>query len=63
MKRERKEIQELTTDNKIGDEGARTMSETLKGNTTLTELYLRGEEEERRGREKEKRERRMNDRK
>ena len=28
------------TDNKIGDSGANKISETLKVNTTLTELYL-----------------------
>ena len=28
------------TDNKIGDEGAIQISESLKTNTTLTELYL-----------------------
>ena len=43
------------TDNKIGDEGAKAMSEMLKVNTTLTSLDLRGEEEKR-GREKEKKE-------
>ena len=31
--------------NEIGDEGAKSMSETLKVNTTLTELFLSGEEE------------------
>ena len=34
------------TDNKVGDEGAKAMSEVLKVNTTLTSLRLRGEEEE-----------------
>ena len=33
------------TDNEIGDEGAETMSEMLKVNTTLTSLNLRCEEE------------------
>ena len=33
------------TDNGIGDEGAKTMSEILKVNTTLKELDLGGEEE------------------
>ena len=33
------------TDNWIGDEGARSMSETLKVNTALTALNLWGEEE------------------
>ena len=28
------------TDNRIGDEGANKISESLKVNTTLTELYL-----------------------
>ena len=35
------------TENGIGDEGAKAMSEMLKVNTTLTSLDLRGEEEER----------------
>ena len=30
----------IWTDNKIGDEGARMISESLKINTTLTELNL-----------------------
>ena len=50
------------TDNEIGDEGAKALSEMLKVNTTLTSLDLSGEEE-RKGKEKEKREkRRMDDR-
>ena len=32
------------TDNKIGDEGASAISESLKINTTLTELNLRCDE-------------------
>ena len=32
------------TDNDIGDEGARMISESLKINTTLTELYLESDE-------------------
>jgi len=32
--------------NYIGDEGASKISETLKVNTTLTELYLNGDEQE-----------------
>jgi len=32
------------TDNKIGHEGASNISESLKVNTTLTELYLGGDE-------------------
>ena len=32
------------TDNGIGDEGAKAMSEMLKVNTTLTSLNLEGEE-------------------
>ena len=31
--------------NRIGDEGAKLMSETLKKNTTLTSLDLSGKEE------------------
>ena len=47
------------TDNEIGDEGAKAMSEMLKVNTTLSTLYLGGEEQKR----KERRERkRVNDR-
>ena len=48
--------------NEIRNEGAKALSEMLKVNTTLRWLDLGCEEEERRGREKEKRERRMNDR-
>ena len=48
------------TDNEIGVEGARTMSEMLKVNTTLTTLDLAGEEERKRER-RERKERRMND--
>ena len=45
------------TDNDIGNEGAKSMSEALKSNTTLTSLNLWSEEEEReREREREKRE-------
>ena len=33
-------INEIWTANKIGDEGARMLSESLKTNTTLTELDL-----------------------
>ena len=33
------------TDNGIGDEGAKAMSEMMKVNTTLTSLNLSGEEE------------------
>ena len=47
------------TDNGIGDEGAKSMSEAMKSNTTLTSLDLECEEEERE-REREKREM-MND--
>ena len=35
------------TANGIGNEGAKSMSEALKSNTTLTSLDLCGEEEER----------------
>ena len=46
------------TDNKIGDEGAKAMSEMLKVNTTLTTLNLSCEEErkERRERKRKKKE-------
>ena len=49
------------TDNEIGDEGAKAMSEMLKVNKTLNELNLECEEERKEREEKEK-ERRMNDR-
>ena len=42
------------TGNGIGDEAAKSMSETLKNNTTLTSLNLGSEEEGKREREKEK---------
>ena len=42
------------TGNEIGVEGAKTMSEMLKVNTTLTSLDLGREEEKRKGKEKEK---------
>ena len=42
------------TDNKIGVEGAKSVSEMLKSNTTLTSLNLSGEKEEKmRNRKKE----------
>ena len=37
-------INELWTDNRIGAEGARMISEGLKINSTLTELNLYGDE-------------------
>ena len=37
-------INEIWTDNNIGDEGARMISEGLKCNSTLTTLYLGGDE-------------------
>ena len=43
-------------DKKIGDEGAKAMSEMLKVNTALKELYLISEEE-RKGRRERKRKR------
>ena len=49
------------TGNKIGDEGAKTLSEMLTVNTTLTSLNLWGEEEERKGKRKKREKRRMND--
>ena len=42
------------TDNKIGTEGAKSMSEMLKVNTTLTSLDLSCEEERRKERERRK---------
>ena len=50
------------TGNRIGVEGAKSMSETLKVNTTLTSLNLCGEKEEKKGKGKEQREVRKNDR-
>ena len=44
------------TENGIGDEGAIALSETLKVNTTLTELYLHGEKKEKRKRTRKKNE-------
>ena len=49
------------TDNEIGAEGAKAMSEMLKVNSTLTTLNL-WSEEERKEREEKERERRKNDR-
>ena len=49
------------TANRIGDEGAKAMSEMLKVNTTLTTLDLWREEERKREKRK-KRERRNNNR-
>ena len=42
------------TGNGIGDEGAKSLSEMLKSNTTLTSLNLNGEEEERKRKRNEK---------
>ena len=50
------------TGNKIGDEGAKAMSEMMKVNTTLKELYLKREEEGKKGKRKEQEEERMNNR-
>ena len=49
------------TENRIGAEGAKAMSEMLKVNTTLTELNL-GCEEERKEREEKEKKRRKNNR-
>ena len=48
------------TDNMIGDEGAKALSEMLKVNTTLTSLNLGCEEERKKGKIK-KEGKRMND--
>ena len=37
------------TDNRIGDEGAKALSEVLKANTTLKKLYLGSEKNEKEG--------------
>ena len=50
------------TGNEIGDEGAKSMSEMMKVNSTLTTLNLGGEEERKEREERKKRERRKNDR-
>ena len=51
------------TGNRIGDEGAKAMSEMMKVNSTLTSLNLWGEEEKKREEKEEKeKERRKNDR-
>ena len=42
------------TDNDIGVEGTKALSEMLKKNTTLTSLDLSGDEEERRGKRERK---------
>ena len=42
------------TENGIGDEGAKAVSEMMKVNSTLTELYLESEEERKEREEKEK---------
>ena len=49
IQRERNEMKwndknEIWTDNNIGDEGARMISESLKTNSTLTELNLGGDD-------------------
>ena len=49
------------TDNEIGVEGAKSMSEMIRVNTTLTSLDLSGVEEGK-GKEKEQEIKRMNDR-
>ena len=46
-KRERKD--EWMADSKIGVEGAKTLSEMMKSNTTLTTRTLRGEEKKKKG--------------
>ena len=43
------------TDNGIGAEGAKAMSEMLKVNSTLKELNLESEDEERKEKERERR--------
>ena len=40
------------TDNEIGEEGVKALSEMLKVNTTLTSLHLSNEKDERKGKEK-----------
>ena len=41
-----------STANRIGDAGATTLSESLKSNTTLTKLYLSGEDKRKKTRER-----------
>ena len=50
------------TGNKVGDEGAKAMSEMMKVNTSLTTLDLYGEEERKDREEKEKKWKKKNDR-
>ena len=57
----KKKKEERMTDNGIGVEGAKAMSEMLKVNTTLTTLNLGCEEERKEREEKEKKEERMTD--
>ena len=54
--KEKKEENEYWTDNKIGAEGAKAISETMKINTTLTSLDLGGDDkiEKERNRKKER---------
>ena len=47
-KKRKKEKEERMTGNRIGVEGAKAMSETLKVNSTLTTLNLWGEKERKR---------------
>ena len=45
FEKEKERKKERMTDNKIGAEGATALSEMLKVNTALTEIYLRCEYE------------------
>ena len=50
------------TDNEIGVVGAKSLSEVLKVNTTLTSLNMRGQKEGKKGKEKTQEQKRMNNR-
>ena len=58
-KRNKKKNEEYTTDNNIGDEGTKAMSEMLKVNTSLTTLDLGSVSEKKK---RKKRKERANDR-
>lgn len=58
----RKKEEEWMTDNEIGIEGSKAMSEMLRVNKTLATLNLSSEEEGKQENKKRKKERRMGDR-
>ena len=54
-RKEKEKKEERMTDNEIGDEGAKALSEMLKVNTTLKRLNLSCEKERKKERKKEER--------